>query len=439
MEQNNYENIVSNNIYQEAAKGARIYELILDNKDFDCIEDSQIETIEFNDMNFNKFFQYMEKLRAKKDETENKINEFTDSLKAPIKIIINNNFPELNPTTISRNLLRLSGYYYLFKLFKGKDKMVEAEYVKKIDEVVEKFFSDKENYYNILMLLDYVKDMIKILLKEKEDKVDTYQKILFFLDEKMFSNLINSYMNKKVLKYPQYSIQLPLASFTLPDLSQKMKELYNILYILKKTEMFKTNRRFEYFFTFRYNKVLLEQINYVLLQQNMKVLISLDKPTDDITNEAIKYSIDTSVSSKKKDDVISKLVKLLEEEKKKQNDYALQNITLKKEYDKLSQAYEEFNNKCKNIDIERSNHINELENKINTIRQNNIERNTIINKKQEEINSLKIDNQKKEEIIERISYREIGSRIIRFFSLSQSEEKIKENMEKEISPTNIIY
>ena len=157
-----------------------------------------------------------------------------------------------------------------------------------------------------------------------------------------------------------------------------MKELYNILYILKKTEMFKTNRRFEYFFAFRYNKVLLEQINYVLLQQNMKVLISLDKPTDDITNEAIKYSIDTSVSSKKKDDVISKLVKLLEEEKKKQNDYALQNITLKKEYDKLSQAYEEFNNKCKNIDIERSNHINELENKINTIRQNYIERNTII-------------------------------------------------------------
>ena len=437
MEQNNYENIVSNNIYQEAAKGARIYELILDNKDFDCIEDSQIETIEFNDMNFNKFFQYMEKLRAKKDETENKINEFTDSLKAPIKIIINNNFPELNPIIISRNLLRLSGYYYLFKLFKGKDKMVEAEYVKKIDEVVEKFFSDKENYYNILMLLDYVKDMIKILLKEKEDKVDTYQKILFFLDEKMFSNLINSYMNKKVLKYPQYSIQLPLASFTLPDLSQKMKELYNILYILKKTEMFKTNRRFEYFFAFRYNKVLLEQINYVLLQQNMKVLISLDKPTDDITNEAIKYSIDTSVSSKKKDDVISKLVKLLEEEKKKQNDYALQNITLKKEYDKLSQAYEEFNNKCKNIDIERSNHINELENKINTIRQNYIERNTIINKNQEEINSLKIDNQKKEEIIERISYREIGSRIIRFFSLSQSEEKIKEYMEKEISPTNI--
>ena len=66
MEQNDYENIVSNNIYQEAAKGARIYELILDNKDFDCIEDSQIETIEFNDMNFNKFFQYMEKLRAKK-------------------------------------------------------------------------------------------------------------------------------------------------------------------------------------------------------------------------------------------------------------------------------------------------------------------------------------------------------------------------------------
>lgn len=78
--------------------------------------------------------------------------------------------------------------------------MVEAEYVKKIDEVIEKFFSDKENYYNILMLLDYVKDMIKILLMEKEDKVDAYQKILFFLDEKMFSSLLNTYMDKKNIR-----------------------------------------------------------------------------------------------------------------------------------------------------------------------------------------------------------------------------------------------
>ena len=109
MEQNNNGYLITNDTYQEAAKGARIYELILDNKNIDCLEDSQVETIEFNDMDYNKFFEYMEKLRAKADRTENKINEFTNSLKASIKVIINNNLPDLNPLEINRNLLRLSG------------------------------------------------------------------------------------------------------------------------------------------------------------------------------------------------------------------------------------------------------------------------------------------------------------------------------------------
>ena len=59
------------------------------------------------------------------------------------------------------------------------------------------------------------------------------------------------------------------------------------------------------------------------------------------------------------------------------------------------------------------------------------------NEKKGEILLLEKEKNKKDEIIERISYREIGSRIISFFSLAQKEEKIKEYTEKEISPTNI--
>ena len=112
MESKKNEIKIANYIYVEAAKGARIYDIILDNKNYDCIEDSQIEVKEFNDMDFDKFFKYMEKLRAKKDETENDITEFTLSFKNYLKIIINNNLPDLSPGEITHNLLRLSGFYY---------------------------------------------------------------------------------------------------------------------------------------------------------------------------------------------------------------------------------------------------------------------------------------------------------------------------------------
>ena len=444
MEQNNNGYLITNDTYQEAAKGARIYELILDNKNIDCLEDSQVETIEFNDMDYNKFFEYMEKLRAKADRTENKINEFTNSLKASIKVIINNNLPDLNPLEINRNLLRLSGYYYLFKLLKGKDIIEDSEYIKKIDEVIDKFFSNKENYYNILMLLDYVENVNIIGLMKKQDKIDSYYNILFFLDEKKFLDLLNSYMDKKKLKYPQYSIPIPHVSFALPDMREKMKELYNILYILQKTEAFKTNKRFEYFFSFKHNYDLLEQINYVLLKQNMEVLISLDKPTNDITDEAIKYTIDTSANSKKKDDYISELQKILELEKKIQDEHKLQNILLKEKYDKLSKdfqniskEYQSFQKECEELNKARSNQINDLEKTISEVRQKYTKQNTEINEKKGEILLLEKEKNKKDEIIERISYREIGSRIISFFSLAQKEETIKEYTEKEISLTNI--
>ena len=96
-------------------------------------------------------------------------------------------------------------------------------------------------------------------------------------------------------------------------------------------------------------------------------------------------------------------------------------------------------NKKKFEDIIQTNSINimNLELKIKELQKKYTEQNTKINEQKSEIILLNQNKKKKEEIIERISYREIGSRIIQFFSLSQSEEKLKQYKEKEISPKNI--
>ena len=284
----------------------------------------------------------MEKLRAKKDETENDITEFTHSFKNYLKIVINNNLPDLSPGEITHNLLRLSGFYYLFKLYKAKDIIIENIYVCKIEEVIDKFFVNKTNYYNILILLDYLKDMDDIYMKKKKDKFDAYMKILFFLNEAMFLNLVKNYMVEKKIKYPQYSIPLPTFSFSLPNLCEKMKELYNILTILRKTEAFKANKRFEYFYAFRYNFELLDEINYVLSKQNMDALICLDKMTDDIAKEAIDYSFDTLEKTQQKDDLISELQSIVDDEKKRQYEIELENRVLKEQYDKLTDDYKKL-------------------------------------------------------------------------------------------------
>ena len=442
------ETINPNNLYIKAAKGARIYELILDNKNCDSIEDSQIEDIKLNDMDFIKFFKFIKKLNAKDDATQNKINEFTNLVKSSIKIIINNISPESSPIEITRNLLKLSAFYYLFKLQTANDIIMENLYVDKIDEIIDKFLLDKTYYYNILMLLDYVKDMKDIKMQNKKDKFDTYWAIILFLDEKMFFNLLGQYMNNKKLKYPQYTIQLPIFSFTCQDLGKKMKELHNILIVLGKTETFKTNERFEYFYAFRYEFGLLDQINYVLLKQNKEPLICLDKTTDDITEEAISFSLN---KTQNKDDLISELNQLVEVGKKKQNEILLNYNDLLGKYNAMSKEYNEMSKKykakskeymeCKNnfesIIQENSKCIENLEIKVKEIRKKYTQQNTIINEQKEKIQSLNKNKGEKEEIIERISYREIGSRIIKFFSLSQSEEKLMEYKQKEISPTNI--
>ena len=110
---------------------------------------------------------------------------------------------------------------------------------------------------------------------------------------------------------------------------------------------------------------------------------------------------------------------------------------LSKDFQTMSKEYQLFQKECEELNKARSNQINDLEKTISEVRQKYTKQNTEINEKKGEILLLEKEKNKKDEIIERISYREIGSRIISFFSLAQKEEKIKEYTEKEISSTNI--
>ena len=220
------------------------------------------------------------------------------------------------------------------------------------------------------MLLDYVKDIDDIQMKNKEDKFDAYWKIILFLNEKMFFDLLDKYMNNKKLDYSQYNIPLPNFSFSSQDLGEKMKELRNILIILAKTESFKTNERFEYFYTFRNKHELLGQINYVLSKQQKKPLICLDKATEDITDEAIKFSFTTLDDAQQKDECISELQQLLEDVVNKQREMIL-------EYDRLDEKSQEH----KALNQKNLKYIKDLEAKLKEIRNKYSDQNKTINEK----------------------------------------------------------
>ena len=180
----------------------------------------------------------------------------------------------------------------------------------------------------------------------------------------MFFNLIGNHVINKKCKYLQYRIQLPTFSFALQNLCEKMKELNNILIILAKTETFKTNERFEYFYAFRYKHELLDQINYVLIKQEMKPLICLDNINDDIAEEAINFSIFTIDNTQPKDDLISELQELIKVGKKNQNKMTVEYDELKRKYSTMSRNYEEYKKKFEDIIQTNSINIMNLELKI---------------------------------------------------------------------------
>ena len=432
MESFNHEKEKNNNLYKDCAKAAKIYEIILDNVNFDSIEVSQVETDELNNMNSAQSLEYIKTVSNKKDETEGKINGFTKAIKNVVSVLINNIEEE---TDILDNLTKLSGYYYLFKMEKASDKYEEDSYMTEIDEVVNHILNNYENYYKILMLFGHFnKEMLE---GDSKGKIEAYLKILFFLDQKMFLNMLSDFIDNKKTLYQQYQIPFPLISFKDKNIDAKMKNIYNLLYILQVSEKFKTNERFEYFKAFRFEYGLLDDINYILTKQNKPPLISLDKVTDDLADEAFDFSLAKTEKIQKDDEFISKLLEKVSNGKKMQEEFAIEKLRLEGKYNKLSKELNESKERYNRMETNYKNYLKDLESDIYKYRATIVEANTINNKQKSEIQSLKDKLKEREDIIERISYREIGSKIIRFFSLVQSKEEIEQNKKKNISSTNI--
>ena len=75
-------------LYKESAKTAKICELILDNINIDNIKESQVETEELNNIVSDNFLNYINEIGNKNDETEGKINKFTNLFKIVLKVIL---------------------------------------------------------------------------------------------------------------------------------------------------------------------------------------------------------------------------------------------------------------------------------------------------------------------------------------------------------------
>ena len=441
--------------YIDSAKATRLYELLLTKySDFKEIKDDEVEIEELNNLDDgDESIQYIYKTAKKKDEKISS-NNFTRAIKLSIQTLISTIEYELmkHKKLITTNILqKLSCYYYLFKINTAKEQNIENNYIKQIEEAIDKIFENEENkknYYEIVGLIFQLNKDISENIYEvnKAEKLDRYYKIVSLLDEEFFLMNLKQYMERKKISFPQYGISLP--NFKSEDLFKNLKQIHNILDILKRTESFKTNERFEYFHAFKGKNEMLSDVNYVLNKLGKKIFISLDRNDDETLTEAINYSLnlaDNSIIQKAKETgLIENMIKTLQEAKNKKEEIHNENIKLKSDYEKLISDHENLKNNYKalikkstkaEIDLEEK--IITFEKQISTLRRQLVESRTESNIKSTMIEDANKSLEKKEEILERITYRDVGSKIITFFSCSQPESLKKELEKNDISPRNI--
>ena len=448
--------------YIDSAKATRLYELLLTKySDFKEIKDDEVEIEELNNLDdSDESIQYIYKTAKKKDEKISS-NNFTRAIKLSIKTLISTIEYELmkHKKLITTNILqKLSCYYYLFKINTAKEKNIENNYIKQIEEAIDKIFENEENkknYYEILGLIFQLNKDISENIYEvnKAEKLDRYYKIVSLLDEEFFLMNLKQYMERKKILFPQYGITLP--NFKSEDLFKNLKQIHNILDILKRAESFKTNERFEYFHAFKGKNEMLSDVNYVLYKLGKKIFISLDRNDDETLTEAINYSLnlaDNSIIQKAKETgLIENMIKTLQEAKNSKEEINKENIKLKSDYEKLISDYEKLISDHENLknnykaliekstkaEIDLGEKIIIFEKQISTLRRQLVEIRTESNIKSNMIEDANKSLEKKEEILERITYRDVGSKIITFFSCSQP-ESLKKDLEKnDISPRNI--
>ena len=404
-------------IYPFSLKALKIYSFLSDGINLESIKLSEL-IINENDSDIirNQIRKFIIEFRNKTQKHQEKLNSCSMQLRNLLKKIIE----DIDKENINLNdIYRLTSCFYLYKFYITKIYAQEKKYLDKIDFTVGKYLLDYNTYYDIL---DYIG--IKKGGEKKEEKFLFYVSIINYMNKEKLINSLNNFMKQKSKNFVQYNINFTNISFKRKDVKRELTKIKNILFILKKCEELKINKRFEYFYFFKGKEDLLPALNFILENQKISPITSLINCSPDLAEEAIVFSIEEKKENEKQNNLYNDILKLNGKINKD-----MQKLKIK--YEKAIQDY--------NVDynVLEKDYMN-LQNKIEELRNIIVKKNTIINYQNNEINMQKNELSKKDEIINNICYREISSKIITFFSYSVEEKERKENNKKNKSlNTNI--
>ena len=387
--------------YIDSQKSIEIYELIT-NKAISIgnITNSDINISQNKKLDQKEFIDYLKKINSmntKNFQVSELSRIYCDLVNYLIEEILQNK-------NYFNNLKRLSLCHFLLKILSSKDEYERFNFIEAIDNVISDIVIEKDMYFQILMKIGKIP---KTIFHEKNEKIyETYMNIILYSDEKKFNEILDCFMNNKKEIYDGYNIILPHINFEKELISEKLKQVNKILFILKKTEGFIFNERFLYFKEFKGRKDLINELNYVLREQKMKEINSLEIIPTDVAEEGIDFLLKELKEEKEnKKQAIDEYNNFLEEYKKEKEENEKNNIVLTNKNEQLINKYKKLEEKS-DRDIEKFGAI------IKKLKKENAEIKTRKNQLSNDIASLNKEIEKKNNIICKISYRENGSKII---------------------------
>ena len=387
--------------YIDSQKSIEIYELIANKAiRIENITNSDINISQNKKLDQKEFIDYLKKINSM--NTKNfQVGElsriYCDLVNYLIEEILQNK-------NYFNNLKRLSLCHFLLKILSSEDEYERFNFIEAIDNVISDIVIEKDMYFQILMKIGKIP---KTIFHEKNKKIyETYMNIILYSDEKKFNEILDCFMNNKKEIYDGYNIILPHINFEKELISEKLKQINKILFILKKTEGFIFNERFLYFKEFKGRKDLINELNYVLREQKMKEINSLEIIPTDVAEEGIDFLLKELKEEKEnKKQAIDEYNNFLEEYKKEKEENEKNNIVLANKNEQLIYKYKKLEEKS-DRDIKKFGAI------IKKLKKENVQIKTRKNQLSNDIASLNKEIEKKNNIICKISYRENGSKII---------------------------
>ena len=387
--------------YIDSQKSIEIYELIANKAiRIENITNSDINISQNKKLDQKEFIDYLKKINSmntKNFQVSELSRIYCDLVNYLIEEILQNK-------NYFNNLKRLSLCHFLLKILSSKDEYERFNFIEAIDNVISDIVIEKDMYFQILMKIGKIP---KTIFHEKNEKIyETYMNIILYSDEKKFNEILDCFMNNKKEIYDGYNIILPHINFEKELISEKLKQINKILFILKKTEGFIFNERFLYFKEFKGRKDLINELNYVLREQKMKEINSLEIIPTDVAEEGIDFLLKELKEEKEnKKQAIDEYNNFLEEYKKEKEENEKNNIVLTNKNEQLINKYKKLEEKS-DRDIEKFGAI------IKKLKKENVQIKTRKNQLSNDIASLNKEIEKKNNIICKISYRENGSKII---------------------------